>query len=88
MKLNHISNALQASVKRCPILNYYIFLGDWLTIKSRSDIMAPKVIDITGPISGDTNIAAVILGALFSTKPSAARELYIHGPKEQKNHQT
>lgn len=31
---------------------------------------------ITGPINGDTNIAAVMLGALFSTRPSAAKELY------------
>lgn len=37
--------------------------------------MVPKVIDITGPISGDTNMAAVIFGALFSTKPKAAKEL-------------
>lgn len=30
---------------------------------------------MTGPISGDTNMAATILGALFSTSPRAAREL-------------
>lgn len=38
-------------------------------------MIAPNVIDITGPISGDTNIAAVIFGALFSIRPNAANEL-------------
>lgn len=47
-----------------------------LTIKLRSDIIAPNVIDITGPINGETNIAAVIFGALFSISPSAANELF------------
>lgn len=51
------------------------FLNVLLTIKSRSEMMAPKVIDMTGPISGETSIAAVMLGALFSTNPSAAKEL-------------
>lgn len=41
-------------------------------------MMNPNVMDITGPISGDTSIAAVILGALFSTRPRAARELKDH----------
>lgn len=45
------------------------------TISSRSDIIAPNVIDITGPINGETNMAAVIFGALFSTSPNAAKEL-------------
>lgn len=40
-----------------------------------SDIMVPNVIDITGPISGETNIAATMFEALFSTRPKAAREL-------------
>lgn len=40
--------------------------------------MAPNVMLMTGPINGDTSIAAVIFGALFSTKPSAARELLIY----------
>lgn len=31
--------------------------------------------DMTGPISGDTNIAATIFDELFSTKPKAANEL-------------
>lgn len=31
---------------------------------------------MTGPIRGETSMAAVILGALFSTKPNAAKELY------------
>lgn len=48
-----------------------------LTINSRSDIIVPNVIDMTGPISGDTNIAAVIFGALFSIKPNAASELQL-----------
>jgi hypothetical protein len=46
-----------------------------LTINSRSDIIAPNVIDITGPINGDTNIAATIFDALFSINPNAAKEL-------------
>lgn len=46
-----------------------------LTISSLSEIIAPNVIDITGPINGDTNIAAVIFGALFSISPNAANEL-------------
>lgn len=46
-----------------------------LTISCLSEIIAPNVIDITGPISGETNMAATIFGALFSTSPSAAREL-------------
>lgn len=48
------------------------------TISSRSEIMAPNVMLMTGPINGDTSIAAVIFGALFSTNPSAARELLIY----------
>lgn len=46
-----------------------------ITTNSQSDMIAPNVIDITGPISGETSIAATIFGALFSTKPRAAREL-------------
>lgn len=38
-------------------------------------MIVPKVIDMTGPINGDTNIAATIFDALFSTRPSAASEL-------------
>lgn len=50
----------------------------WIvTISSRSEIIAPNVMDITGPINGDTNIAAVIFGALFSINTSAANELYV-----------
>lgn len=45
------------------------------TTNSRSDIIIPNVTDITGPINGDTNIAAVIFGALFSINPNAAKEL-------------
>lgn len=33
--------------------------------------------DITGPINGDTNMAAVMFGALFSISPSAAKELCV-----------
>lgn len=47
----------------------------FLTTKSLSDIIVPKVIDMTGPIKGETNIAAVIFGALFSINPRAAKEL-------------
>ena len=65
------------------ILTNFIQLGIYLdslsnnliTIKSLSEIIAPNVIDITGPIKGETSIAAVIFGALFSTNPSAANEL-------------
>lgn len=39
-------------------------------------MIAPNVIDITGPIKGETNIAATIFGALFSTNPRAAKELF------------
>lgn len=46
------------------------------TINSRSEMIAPNVIDMTGPIRGETNIAATIFGALFSTNPSAAKELF------------
>lgn len=46
-----------------------------LTTSLRSDIIAPNVIDMTGPINGDTSIAAVIFGALFSMRPRAANEL-------------
>lgn len=38
-------------------------------------MITPNVTDITGPIKGDTNIAAVMFGALFSIKPNAANEL-------------
>lgn len=38
-------------------------------------MIVPKVIDITGPIIGDTNIAATMFVALFSIKPSPAKEL-------------
>lgn len=38
-------------------------------------MMKPNVMDMTGPMSGDTSIAAVMLGALFSTRPRAAKEL-------------
>lgn len=38
-------------------------------------MMKPNVMDITGPMRGDTSIAAVMLGALFSTRPRAAKEL-------------
>lgn len=41
-----------------------------------SEIIVPKVMDITGPIRGDTNIAATIFEALFSTSPRAAKELH------------
>lgn len=51
------------------------WLNEILTISSRSDIIAPNVILITGPINGDTNIAATIFEALFSTSPNAASEL-------------
>lgn len=40
-----------------------------------SAIIAPKVTAITGPIRGETNIAATIFGELFSTRPRAAKEL-------------
>lgn len=40
-----------------------------------SEIIVPKVIDITGPIKGETSIAATMLDALFSTRPRAASEL-------------
>jgi hypothetical protein len=50
-------------------------LVDILTISSRSDMIAPNVIDITGPMSGDTSIAATIFEALFSINPRAAKEL-------------
>lgn len=40
-----------------------------------SDIIVPNVMDITGPIKGDTNMAATIFGELFSTKPNAAKQL-------------
>lgn len=39
-------------------------------------MIAPNVIDMTGPIRGETNIAATIFGALFSTNPRAAKELF------------
>ena len=31
--------------------------------------------DMTGPINGDTSMAAVMFGALFSMRPRAAKEL-------------
>lgn len=34
---------------------------EYLTTSSQSEIMVPNVIDITGPISGDTSIAATML---------------------------
>lgn len=48
------------------------------TTNLRSDIITPNVTDITGPISGDTNIAAVMFGALFSIRPKAAKELQLN----------
>ncbi len=57
-----------------PLINTILY-NNSLTINSRSDIIAPNVIDMTGPINGETNIAAVMFGALFSTNPSAANEL-------------
>lgn len=52
-------------------------MSEWkvLTTRSLSDIIVPNVIDMTGPIKGETNIAAVIFGALFSINPRAAKEL-------------
>lgn len=44
--------------------------------RDRSDIIVPNVIDITGPMSGDTSMAATMFEALFSTRPNAARELF------------
>lgn len=46
-----------------------------LTTNFQSEMMAPKVIDITGPMRGETSIAATMLLALFSTNPKAASEL-------------
>lgn len=46
-----------------------------LLMRLLSDMMVPKVMDITGPMRGETNIAATMLDALFSTRPRAAREL-------------
>lgn len=40
-----------------------------------SDIMVPNVMDMTGPMRGETNMAATMFEALFSTRPNAAREL-------------
>ena len=37
--------------------------------------MKPNVMDMTGPMSGETNMAATMFGALFSTMPKAAKEL-------------
>lgn len=61
-----------------------IKLSNPLLTRLRSEIIVPNVIDITGPMSGETNIAATILEALFSTKPNAASELklkikYVYG---------
>lgn len=53
-------------------------LSKFRTTNSRSDIITPNVTDITGPISGDTNIAAVIFGALLSIRPKAAKELQLN----------
>lgn len=52
-----------------------IRLSKPLLIRLLSAIMVPKVMDITGPIRGDTNIAATMFEALFSTSPRAAKEL-------------
>lgn len=52
------------------------------TINCRSDIIVPNVTAITGPISGETNIAAVIFAELFSMRPNAANALQI---KQKKN---
>lgn len=52
-----------------------IKLSKPLLTRVLSAIMVPKVMDITGPIRGDTNIAATMFDALFSTRPSAANEL-------------
>lgn len=49
--------------------------SSFLTTSERSETIAPNVIDMTGPINGDTSIAAVIFGALFSIRPKAANEL-------------
>ena len=57
------------------VLSFNVLLNEILTISSRSDIIAPNVILITGPINGETNIAATIFEALFSTSPNAASEL-------------
>lgn len=53
-------------------------LSKFRTTNWRSDIITPNVTDITGPISGDTNIAAVMFGALFSIRPKAAKELQLN----------
>lgn len=45
------------------------------TTRLRSDIITPNVIDITGLIKGDTNMAADMLSPLFSIRPRAANEL-------------
>lgn len=34
---------------------------EYLTTSSQSEMMVPNVIDITGPISGETSIAATML---------------------------
>lgn len=60
-----------------------VILLSILTISSRSDMIAPNVIDITGPINGLTSIAATIFGALFSTNPSAASELLRFAARER-----
>lgn len=57
------------------ICSFNALLNKNLTISSRSEIIAPNVILITGPINGDTNIAATMFEALFSTSPNAASEL-------------
>lgn len=36
---------------------------EYLTTSSQSEMMVPNVIDITGPISGETSMAATILDA-------------------------
>lgn len=46
-----------------------------LLTRLQSAMIVPNVMDITGPMSGDTNMAATMFEALFSTSPSAAREL-------------
>jgi hypothetical protein len=52
-----------------------IKLSKPLLTRLRSAMIVPKVMDITGPINGDTSIAATIFDALFSTRPRAASEL-------------
>lgn len=53
-----------------------IKLSKPLRTRFLSEMIVPNVIDITGPMSGETNMAATMFDALFSTRPRAAKELY------------